>query len=262
MCVFKTGLPIWTPLSWSYFLHRLPKSCYQGKSPISTGWINESNNLHLLFLIDICKFKKRQTTGRSILKNGHCFCAARKTVSPLENRRLPLCSTLFLKTRVHLITTMCTQNKYTHLFSEFELPEKLKRMDFRNTAIKEYLIIHWDFYQTQAELSTPVYQKAKGRWACLLPHWSSIREMEEDSPQLRIYNWIHFKSDWLWVTGLWMILLSLASFMFLKFPNFLQYYFYSRKFKKLLKIMVKFWLVYVVKWLPQSVKWTSIISYR
>lgn len=58
---------------------------------------------------------------------------------------------------------MYTQNKYTHLFSEFELPEKLKRMDFRNTAIKEYLIIHWDFYQTQAEISTPVYQKAKGR---------------------------------------------------------------------------------------------------
>jgi hypothetical protein len=30
---------------------------------------------YLLLFIDVYKFKERQATGRSILKNRHCFCA-------------------------------------------------------------------------------------------------------------------------------------------------------------------------------------------
>lgn len=58
--------------------------------------------------------------------------------------------------------TQCIHKINTLIYSQ-SLSFQKKEWTLGTQQLKEYLIIHWDFYQTQAEISTPVYQKAKGR---------------------------------------------------------------------------------------------------
>lgn len=56
------------------------------RQSVLTRLMKKQKTPNLLFFIDICKFKKRQTAGRSILKNRHCFCTVKQNFTQLANR--------------------------------------------------------------------------------------------------------------------------------------------------------------------------------
>lgn len=109
-----------------------------------------------------------------------------------------------LKTEfIKLITIMCMQNKHTHLYLRVDLPENLKEWTSGTRQLNNIQSHILGFLSDSSiGLCTPVYQKDTDyslrhfinseqraqELDCLLPQRSSIRQMGEESPQLKIHN--------------------------------------------------------------------------